>query len=396
MKPGPKKRTEPTPLQLDIFARHKRKEPVKSIMAAVGVAQGTVYNALRLCGAELRKFNSLTLEEEEVIIARAATGLESVRQIALDYPHVDQMTVHNMLERRKIAAHPNFARHSIPVDKEQAVIEAVKAGNHIVGGARTDDVAEEVGVSGQTVRRLLKRHGVTLRKGRPRSCTVDEGAFDDPENREANYFTGMLMADGCVHKDRYGDAAVIMGLSKVDEDHLKKFRAFLGSNHTISQTDAKTVLMMDDHFVQREIHTGPCVYFKVRSERLTEALIARGMTSKNSDRCPPPWLEDNVDLFRGLVDGDGWLGESNDKYQYARIGLCGYKAVLGKFRDFMRRRTGADLDINHVNNTDKIFKVETMGETARNAIALLYANDGTVALERKLIHAMAILKRRNH
>jgi hypothetical protein len=256
-------------------------------------------------------------------------------------------------------------------DAEKAVVAGICA-----SGASIEQAATLHGVSTQTVTRILRQHNVSLSTGRRPSCELDHTAFDEI-TPESAYWMGFLFADGCNRNDGEGANVVAMQLGIVDREHVEKFRAFLGSTHTISIRPPG-----------RTSFGGPTAAFRVRSKRLAAALRDRGMVTKRT-RAPVPELIASRDFWRGAVDGDGGLGVGAvGNILYPNIFLTGQAILLEAFQTFLRNSALALL--NQGRTASGVFRVETTGSTAYAIIKHLY-KDATTALDRKRERARLIL-----
>lgn len=100
-------------------------------------------------------------------------------------------------------------------------------------GRTLAQVGEELGVSPQAVSGLLRRRGITLRSAseRHRSCSLNPARLAR-RNRASTYWLGFLFADGTVVR-RAGAPELALVLAVADQDHVERFRAFVGSTHKI-------------------------------------------------------------------------------------------------------------------------------------------------------------------
>ena len=75
------------------------------------------------------------------------------------------------------------------------------------------------------------------------------------------------------------------------------------------------------------------VKIAIGSQRLHAQLMRWGFTqNKSYDATPPEVLKYNRHFWRGVVDGDGYLGTTNDR---KIIHLCGTKDMVEAFRTFL-------------------------------------------------------------
>jgi hypothetical protein len=127
------------------------------------------------------------------------------------------------------------------------------------------------------------------------------------------------------------------------------------------------------------------VRLSIRSQRLTAALVGHGMCNKSLKRIAPPYLIDDRDFWRGLVDGDGFVGENVSD---PKLSLCGGEILMQQFIDFARRHgVGTATTVRPHNN---IFTASYTSHAAIRLARLLYT-DAVVALDRKLTNANALM-----
>lgn len=230
------------------------------------------------------------------------------------------------------------------------------------------------GISPTAICGLLKRRGIKRRSQHEaqKKCLLNENAFDCLTEASA-YWIGFLFADGAIIQRSVGSPEIAVILSERDVEHLKSFRCFLGSTHKITSIATKGY-----------IGSKPAVRFAVRSMKLAEALSHFGMTPNKTKRTKVVGLEDNRHFWRGVIDGDGWIGKSNGK---ARLQLVGSLPLLEQFSSFVR--TFEPTFTGHVRPHKSVYTVDLICGPAMRIIGLLY-NDCSVALERKWNFAKAI------
>jgi hypothetical protein len=156
---------------------------------------------------------------------------------------------------------------------------------------------------------------------------VDHGAFDEI-TPESSYWVGFLLADGYVFTKHgsYKDYPMIeLKLSERDGDHVRKFASFVKSEYAVRSRAYDT-------------NYKACARYTVTSfmsERLVNRLAELGVGPKKSMReTVHPLLALSPDFWRGVVDGDGYVGMvSNRGRLYPKIQLGSSKSVMEKFVD---------------------------------------------------------------
>jgi hypothetical protein len=224
--------------------------------------------------------------------------------------------------------------------------------------------------------------------GRRRGYTLNEKVFDTITPVSARWI-GFLFADGCLPRDTSGSQALSMNIGNKDRGHVEKFRRFLGSNHAITNTFNKARDIAGNGHITP---AGPAVFYKVRSERLTNALLSHGMTKLGPDRTPTAVLADMPAFWAGCVDGDGSIGNSyNNGVLYPHLMLCGHMPIMEAFQRFLSRRRIVDASITPTESG--IWHIQTSGSTAAQIIELLYHEESAASgLDRKLLRSHQILR----
>lgn len=324
-----------------------------------------------------RRLFSDTVERE---MARRYAAGESSIALATAY-NTSDVNVRHALKRQGIVLRPaaHLMNPVVTDEQRQRAVEMCR------GGATLQAAAGAVGISKETVFKEVRRAGVDMPQGRPRSCEIDDHAFD-VLTPESLYWIGFLFADGCLHQDGSGSPALVVGLSAVDRGHLEKLRAFLKSTHAISDLPPRNSKPI--HKGGPDIKTGPSAYFRVRSKRIFEALSGRGIVTKSA-RVPPPDVAQSRDFWRGAVDGDGTVTVNRQQrgYVYPQILLSGQLPLIETFARFL---VANDLAPLRPYQGIGVWTIGTVGSTAAQIIRCLYSNT-TVALSRKHAVAAAII-----
>lgn len=322
----------------------------------------------------------LSSEQEHDLVTRYTAG-ESINAIAKT-TGLPNVTVSRTLKRRGVATRPETLRPALPAEQRAQLVEECRQGSTL------EQLAEKYDVAYMTAWRIVKEAGAGRGRGwRPRICALREDAFDVITPESARWM-GFLFADGSLPRDEWGQQPLAINLGAKDRGHLEKLRKFLGSNHAI------TTLHLKERIIDHRYVTPPgtAYGYKVRSNRLANALITRGMIKeKGPERTPTAELEYMPAFWAGTIDGDGWLGVgSNGWYHYPYIGLCGHIPLLKKFKAFLERYRLAELEITPTESG--IYQLQTSGRTAKNIIRLLYdEKSANAGLERKVVRAREIL-----
>ena len=165
-----------------------------------------------------------------------------------------------------------------------------------VSGKTQIEIREETGLSAKRLRSILQDDQVTIRpKGgdRSRKHFFDTKAFD-VHNKEAAYWCGFLMADGCVTVTPHS-SQLILSLSVDDAGHIKKYSEHLG-------VSSKAILRRS-----RPDSEQLCV--TICDKRLVELLEPWGVVPRKTKIFIEPKVQDSVlsSYLRGWADGDGYV-----------------------------------------------------------------------------------------
>ncbi|MEV6150329.1 hypothetical protein AB0L53_08290 [Nonomuraea sp. NPDC052129] len=260
-----------------------------------------------------------------------------------------RQAVVGILRRRGIAIRVNTKLTS---QQKAAAVE------RYIAGESSTRIAAAFKVSDMAILGILHRRGVAIRG----KHSLREDAFDDL-SADAAYWIGFLFADGTVYFRKGWKPHIGVGLSKRDREHLVKLRDFLGSTHAIS-----------------DISSNRACTFSVRSEKLADRLLALGRYSGPIDRT----LAKSRHFWRGVLDGDGSVGEYGGK---AQVRLVGKRRLLEAFNEFLASHGMTGLTVRPHKS---IHIIGTTGKPAKKIIHLLYGDAPTV-LDRKADVARRIL-----
>lgn len=221
------------------------------------------------------------------------------------------------------------------------------------------------------IRRAVENGVVFGRKVR----TINEAAFN-AITEESAYWIGYLMADGNVYTGKTGNARIALTLAKEDYDHLVKFRKFMSSTYDIL---TKKVKLNDKNIVQYTL--------RFSSKIIASVLATYGVVPRKSLIAKVIGLENNRHFWRGVIDGDGWLGNRNVQ-DGDKITLTGSFDLLNQFKTFIETNiSGSEATLKQ---DGKYYRLYIYSYTARAVAELLYSNC-LIALHRKLTRAQKML-----
>ncbi len=202
------------------------------------------------------------------------------------------------------------------------------------------------------------------------SFTCNESAFDTL-TEESEYWLGFLMADGCVSIDREGNRKrLLVQLKKEDESHLYKLKSFLCSEHRITN------------------YRNEC-QLEIGNSKLVLSLLKYGIVPNKSPIAEAPdVLLESRHFWRGVVDGDGFVGfinsnKKNNTYrqQYTRLSLCGTENICRQFSEFAFPLTNFFPKVTRMGKKN-CYQVHYCTKKAESVIMKLYKNSH-VYLDRK-------------
>lgn len=169
----------------------------------------------------------------------------------------------------------------------------------------------EYGVADVTITSLLKKRDIFIRNrsNAKRTNQIKEDVFDTI-TEESAYWIGFILADGNVYHPKKRSKQLNIGLSEKDWEHLEKFKKFIGSNKKL-------------------YYNKGAVFISFYSNRIVEKLAEYGIVPRKSEIAKvPESLKNNRHFWRGMIDGDGWVGKR-------MLGICGTFSVVSSFKDFI-------------------------------------------------------------
>ena len=225
------------------------------------------------------------------------------------------------------------------------------------------------GMRASEVVRVLKRFGypvLTVKEQGLRKVArvTNRGAFNKKElTPESKYWIGFILADG--HIKSGPSPALTIALQKRDGDHLKKLAKFLGSSR------------IPKLYPNRNMNT-TAFHFYEGDPDIIEDLRENGITPKKSLTAKvPEHLQSSKDFWRGVIDGDGSIGETTLKRP--RIRLVGTRDVCESFREFCKSIAPTRATVRPHSN---IFTFELVGTSSLIVMNQLY-NNSPIHLDRK-------------
>jgi hypothetical protein len=235
------------------------------------------------------------------------------------------------------------------------------------GGESGPALAKAFGVVKTTIFNVLRAQAAPRRPptDNKRRHALNDVAFAEV-TQESAYWAGFLMADGGVV-----DGAVVLALAERDRSHVDAFRYFLGSTHPVLPTGTAK---------------HPAARLSVSSTRLVSDLARFGVVPRKTHTATVALLEHDWHFWRGVVDGDGWLGLMRGRHP--SLHLHGSALLLEQFAAFVRRSCPGAKVVVKPHKT--VFRVVLSGMQAATVIDVLYQS-APIALPRKAEKARSIL-----
>lgn len=233
------------------------------------------------------------------------------------------------------------------------------------------------------------------RIGAGRKYKFDDGAFET-RSPDMAYWLGFIIADGNVYHRDGGKPSVSptlqFTLQAGDAGHLLKLNAFLRSDSPIHYSK-KTLIRVDGS----QIKSGPAARIAYRSKPLCDSLKALGIEQRKSTReVVPTGFEFDRDMWRGIVDGDGWVSwRPSPRYKtwYVDLGVCGSRDVCEGFARFVVHYLPSALPLISSRpslTALPLWRTSIHGRMGIEVARLLYS-DASTFLDRKMQRAAELL-----
>lgn len=237
-------------------------------------------------------------------------------------------------------------------------------------GEEVSRIARYFNCSFTTMRSLLRSWGVLDEIYTPpsRIYKINDNVFkEDTEIRD--YWAGFFHADGHLHHNN--NKTVQLYLGSKDENHLLKFREFLECNNPIYRNPETR---------NRKASS----VIRVTSESIYQDLRDLGVKTQ-----PRKELLNSKHFWRGIVDGDGHVGQQKQKVQlktgvtirrYPVISVCGDFYTIEKYREFINK-----ICPEYKGSIQKRNKIGYVTITGKNAVKVLHTlyKDSSIYLDRK-------------
>jgi hypothetical protein len=343
-----------------ILARYDAEQGPQAIANALGVTLDAVLGVLKRAGVPRRMFRAPSLTSAvHRAICESIVGGAFIREAAAR-AGVCKFSVLLWLRlgrREASGRHRNFYED---YSRARAAAKAASPGKRRSGA-----------------RAFLHGRSVSIY-----DCRQD--AFSDIITEAQAYFLGWLATDGCVRGN-----VVSLCLQRRDRALVESFRAFLGSDAPIHTILCKATVIRG-----RPVRESWQAHFEATCPLLVADLKALGIV-ENKTFVIRPW-DGPAHLmrhwWRGCVEGDGWVRRARPRasggYHYD-IGLCGTRAMVEGFRDFVTAAGGRCPRVTPIEN---IWAVRFIGTASPKFVARLLYEGATLTLERKRLVAEELLR----
>lgn len=215
----------------------------------------------------------------------------------------------------------------------------------------------------------------------------DDTVFDSIDTEEKAYWLGFIYADGNINSDPLKEIphyTFELGLSKKDEDHLRKFANFIKYKKSIKNKVVK--------YKNKEYQA---VRIQIHSKHLWNTLNNYGCTPKKSLTLKFPdrsiFKDESLirHFIRGYFDGDGSLGiyeNKVDKYTYHNKFQC---SLLGTYEFLLKASSYIGIEKEPKSKgsekyPDKAFVITYVYLQALEVCNYMY-DDSTIYLDRKYL-----------
>jgi hypothetical protein len=249
-------------------------------------------------------------------------------------------------------------------EKLKIAVDLYKSGKSLTASKKEAHVEE-----GRLKRELIQQgifrsRAEQIRKGKS-DAIINDNALDRL-TPDALYWIGFILSDGHIEKDR---TRITVTLTKDDENHLLKMGEFFGEG-LIPRIVKGTGNSKDEEYLR----------LAFSSKRIYEKLTQLGLHHRKTwDINIHENLQYSRDFWRGVIDGDGWIYNKQQRC----IGLSGHETTIQSFLDFVNW-SGIQTKTNpyKVKTREYLWTCDLHSNIAKKTADLLY-KDATVYLDRK-------------
>lgn len=233
-------------------------------------------------------------------------------------------------------------------------------------------IADQINADRKKVSYYLKEKGygpnlkyVRLNQKQPNKKYVNENIFENIDTEEKAYWLGFMFADGCINRtsDR-----IELSLKEEDYDHIKKFKNFLESEHSIGK---KSKTIKDKTYISYRLG--------ITNKKLKQDLISHGCVPNKTKILKFPKLKKEFikHFIRGYLDGDGCItSHISSKVSLEILGTKEFLIEILKYYNVSTNKYIYGFKHSDIN------RLVLTGKKAFNIIEDLY-KDSNIYLDRK-------------
>jgi hypothetical protein len=201
----------------------------------------------------------------------------------------------------------------------------------------------------------------------------------DLTNSVHAYLYGLIQTDGHLSQDTRNRGKLRIEMSYKDVDLLEQLASVIPYHNRLSTRVRSTNFSADYKSATLSVY----------AKEFRDQLISLGMTfGQKSDLIDIPQYEFiQNDYFRGIIDGDGSLGFTSNKFPFLSLCTASEKLAIA-YESFTRQITGKEKKLAR-NSRDRIFNIILFKEDAQAVTAALYY-ESCIAISRKKQMAQAI------
>ena len=250
--------------------------------------------------------------------------------------------------------------------------------NDYSSGESLRSLAIEYNCTRSVLSRILKENNIVIRDNTKNSRKYyhDEDFFEKINTEEKAYWLGFIFADGFIESKRnHGAQKLGITLSKIDINHLEKFKAdikatnpikeYKGSGYNANGTFSKILLT---------------------SQKTVDDLKKHGCTEHKTLKLTFPTIKDELKhhFIRGYMDGDGSISLIQNKSYI--IQFTGTKDFLTSIMKYFNKNLAMYTKDNIT------YELKFGGNLQVKKILNILYKDATVYLDRKYNKYLEVLK----
>lgn len=239
-----------------------------------------------------------------------------------------------------------------------------------------NEIGKMFDVKKETIRYFRKKYNLSpcpiRNKKRPNKYSLDVKFFRKIENEYQAYILGFICADGYVHNN---GKVVSIAIKQSDSQILEEIKKAMKTNAEFK--------------VKRKPSNQEDLYvLNISSKELVNDLVKLGITSNKTKVLSLPVMDKDLyrHFFRGIFDGDGYVGEK----QFALTG--GSISILKSLQNLIFAETGQELVIRELKKNGYVRGYQLYGSKRDKEVLEWTYRDSRIRLERKFDRYMRFWK----